>query len=284
VVLALDRFVHPVSIEHTITAWIIAETGPQSSLHFAAIGLVRLQLFPYFILVCAYNGILYSAHTSYFCQRQTFPPLITDQVRTKRRGQAGASWYVDETYLKVQGKWCYLYRAIDQDGNVVDAMLSEKRTMETAQRFFQQAVDVVGHTPEQVTTDGHTSYPPAIHETMGSHVQHRTNKYLNHRLEQDHRGIKQRYYPMRGFGTVEASARFCCAFDELRTYLRPRSTMGEVVSLLEQRQAFFQRIAALQTLIQATSWLNEWEGEHSMRPRSFSVISVLTEPSQGFFG
>jgi transposase-like protein len=49
---------------------------------------------------------------------------------------------------------------------------------------------------------------------MGSDVQHPTSKYLNNRLEQDHRGIKQRYYPMRGFGTIEAPARFCCAFDE----------------------------------------------------------------------
>jgi transposase-like protein len=49
---------------------------------------------------------------------------------------------------------------------------------------------------------------------MGIHVQHRTNTYLNNRLEQDHRGIKQRYFPMRGFGTFEAAARFCCAFDE----------------------------------------------------------------------
>jgi putative transposase len=88
---------------------------------------------------------------------------------------------------------------------------------------------------------------------MGSEVAHRTNKYLNNRLEQDHCGIKQRYYPMRGFGTIEAAARFCCAFDELRNYLRPRRTMGEVVSLLEQRQAFLQHLAALQTLIQAAS-------------------------------
>jgi putative transposase len=146
-----------------------------------------------------------------------------------------------------------VYRAIDQDGNVVASMVSEKRNREAAQRCFQQAVDVVGHTPEQVTTDGHTSYPRAIRETMGSTVEHRTNTYLNNRLEQDHRGIKQRYYPMCGFGTVEAAARFCGAFDEWRTYLRPRRTRGEVVSLLEQRPAFLQRLAALQTLIQAAS-------------------------------
>jgi putative transposase len=174
-------------------------------------------------------------------------------LRTRRRGQAGASWFVDETSLKVHGKWCYVYRAIDHDGNVVESMLSEKRKMEAAKRFFQQAVAVVGSVPDQVTTDGHPSSPRALRETMGSNGEHRTSTYLKNGMEQDHRGINQRSYPMRGFGTGEAAARFCCAFDELRTSLRPRRTMGEVVSPLKQRQAFLQRIAALQTLIQAAS-------------------------------
>ena len=125
--------------------------------------------------------------------------------------------------------------------------------MEAAQRFFKQAVAVVGHVPDQVTTDGHRSYPRAIHETMGNHVQQRTNKYLNNRLEQDHRGIKQRYYPMHGFGTFEAAARFCCAFDELRNYLRPCRIMGESISLSERRRAFLERFVALQVLLQAAS-------------------------------
>jgi len=125
--------------------------------------------------------------------------------------------------------------------------------MEAAKRFFRQAVDVVGHIPEQVTTDGHSSYPRAIRETMGNNVQHRTNKYRDNRLEQDHRGIKQRSYPMHGFGTVESAARFCCAFDELRYYFHSRCTMGETVSFLEQRQTFLQRLTDLQTLIRAAS-------------------------------
>ncbi|EFH84802.1 IS6 family transposase [Ktedonobacter racemifer] len=182
-----------------------------------------------------------------------FAPLIAEQLRTRRRGQAGKSWYVDETYLKVHGKWCYLYRAIDSDGHLVDSRLSEKRNMEAAKQFFQQAVDVVGHVPDQVTTDGHTSYPRAIRETMSSNIQHRTNKYLNNRLEQDHRGIKQRYYPMRGFGSFESAARFCSVFDELRNYFRSRSPMKAFVSLLQQRQAFLRRLAALKAFIQVAS-------------------------------
>lgn len=96
-----------------------------------------------------------------------------------------------------------------------------------SQAFFKQVVGVVGHIPDQVTTDGHTSYPRAIRETMSSNVQHRMNKYLNNLLEQDHRGIKQRYYPMRGFGNFKAAAHFCCAFDELRNYFSLRHTTKE---------------------------------------------------------
>lgn len=139
------------------------------------------------------------------------------------------------------------------DGNRVDSRLSAKRDMDAAQHFFKQALAVVGSVPEHITTDGHRSYPRAIRETMGNEVVHRMNKYLNNRLEQDHRGIKQRYYPMRGFGTVEAAARFCSAFDEIRNYLRSPRTMGEPISLPEQRRAFLQRLATLKTLIQIAS-------------------------------
>src|SRR5436309_7739937 len=83
-----------------------------------------------------------------------FAPLITQQLRTRRRGKAGYSWNCDETYVKVGGKWCYLYRAIDRDGNLVDSMLSEHRDMDAAKRFFTQAREVVGHKPNKVTTDG----------------------------------------------------------------------------------------------------------------------------------
>ncbi len=143
----------------------------------------------------------------------------------------------------------YLYRAIDRDGHLVDSMLSEKRDLEAAKRFFQQAADVVGHTPERVTTDGHDSYPRAIRETLGSEVIHRCNRYLNNRLEQDHRGIKQRYYPMRGFGSVVSASRFCRAFDEVRQFFRVRTTMKQKVSLVQQREAFYHRLNALKAMV-----------------------------------
>jgi putative transposase len=157
----------------------------------------------------------------------------------------------DETYVKVGGKWCYLYRAIDRDGHLVDSMLSEHRDMASAKTFFTQAKDVVGHKPEKVTTDGHDSYPRAIHRILGRKVVHRTNRYLNNHVEQDHRGIKQRCYPMRGFGSFDSASRFCRAFDEQRDYFRYRSRPKEKVPLSEQRLMFRQRFGALEYLLMA---------------------------------
>ena len=153
---------------------------------------------------------------------------------------------MDETYIRVGGAWKYLYRAIDREGNLVDSMLSEHRDMDAAQRFFTSAVEVAEQVPEKVTTDGHDSYPRAIRETLGEDVLHRCNPYLNNRIEQDHRGVKQRYYPMRGFGNFDAAARFCRAFDEQRQYFRLRPAMCQPFpSLSEQRREHCVRFQVL---------------------------------------
>ena len=182
---------------------------------------------------------------------ERFAPLLSERLRAKRRVKAGVKWHCDETYVKVNGRWSYLYRASDADGNLVDSMLSETRDRDAAKRFFQRARMVVGHTPEKVTTDGHDAYPRAIRETLGPDVQHRTSRYMNNRMEQDHRGIKQRYYPLRGFGSVEAAARFCPAYDELRDHVRFRQHLNETVSLAEQRRLFQERWGAVCALLQA---------------------------------
>ena len=130
-------------------------------------------------------------------------------------------------------------------------MLSETRDMEAAKRFFARARVVVGHTPEKVTTDGHDAYPRAIRETLGPDVRHRTSRYMNNRMEQDHRGIKQRYYPMRGFGAVASATRFCTAHDELRDHLRYRQPVHETVSLAEQRRLFQERWGEVCAVLQA---------------------------------
>jgi len=172
-------------------------------------------------------------------------------LRAKRSGKVGVRWHCDETYLKVDGRWCYLYQAIDADGTLVDALLSETRDRDAATRFFQRARTVVGYAPEKVTTDGHDAYPRAIREMLGPEVQHRTSRYMNNRLEQDHRGIKQRYNPMRGFGSVASAARFCSVYDEVRAQLRYRHPLNGTVSLADQRRLFQERWGAVCAVLQA---------------------------------
>jgi putative transposase len=196
------------------------------------------------------RGFVFS-HESVRSWEGLVAPLLTDALRSRRRGKAGRRWHADETYVKVHGAWCYLYRAIDADGNLVDSMLSARRDMAAAKRFFARSLEVVGHVPEKVTTDGHDAYPRAIRETLGEHVIHRTSRYLNNKIEQDHRGIKGRYQPMRGFGNFHAAARFCSAYDELRDYFRHRTRMYEVVPLGIQREQFCTRMAELRARLGA---------------------------------
>ena len=158
---------------------------------------------------------------------------------------------MDETYLKVQGRRVYLYRAIDRSGALVDVMFSEHRDMAAAKAFFESAKMVTGITPDRVTTDGHDSYPRAIRTTLGGGVRHRDNQYLNNRLEQDDRGVKGRCGPMRGFKSPQSAGEFCRAYDELRNFLRSRSRTNQQVSADHRRFHFLRRTATVLSVLQA---------------------------------
>ena len=115
----------------------------------------------------------------------------------------GDSWRVDETYLKVRGQWVYLYRAVDKTGRTVDFLLSKRRDMGAAKRFFCRAVKQHG-APRVITLDGYAASHRAVAQLKGAgtlpgSVQVRSCKYLNNVVEQDHRRIKQRSRPMLGF-------------------------------------------------------------------------------------
>ena len=118
----------------------------------------------------------------------------------------GAKWHVDETYTRLAGTWTYIYRAIDQDGQVVDAYFSQRRNARAAQAFSERAIGETGVTPVQVTTDKAKCYPPALRAVL-PHVKHRTSKYLNNGLERDHGHLKQRLSPMRGFKQAASADR-----------------------------------------------------------------------------
>jgi len=130
-------------------------------------------------------------------------------------------------------------------------MLSEHRDKHTARRFLRRLIDSAGQKPLRMTTDKHPAYTKAIRWIVGRKVLHRHNQYLNNRMEQNHRGIKQRYYPMLGFKQFESASRFCTAFDELRNYLRVRSAGNEHVPAEVRRKIFTGKRSTLMTELSA---------------------------------
>jgi transposase-like protein len=171
---------------------------------------------------------MYSVKGFYFireCVRDwetKYAPLIADELKKERKGQADQRWKADEVMLKVKTKFYYLYRAIDSKGQLVEVKLSATRDSHTTTAFFEQAVEAVAHKPEQVTTDQEASYPGAIEKVLGKQVEHRTGRWRNNRPLQDNRGIKGCYKPMRSFKNPVSAARFCQAYDEQRSYFNFR--------------------------------------------------------------
>ena len=98
------------------------------------------------------------------------------KLRARRKGKAGKKWHADATYIRVEGRWCYLYRAIDKEGYLVDVYLSDVRDQAAAETFFKQAIATTGVVPEQLTTDKETALYPAINNVFGERTQHRDSK------------------------------------------------------------------------------------------------------------
>jgi putative transposase len=196
------------------------------------------------------RGIVFS-HEAVRDWEAKLAPILTEDLRRRRGGRIGKSWYIDGTYSRVSGRWCSLDRAIDRNGNLVDVMLSERRDLQAARAFFRSAKAVTGVVPDRVTTDGHDAYPAAIRRELGDAVRHRTSAYLNNRLEQDHRGIKGRYRPMRGFGSVTSARRFCRGHDELRSFLRARSRCRQHVPAARRRLIHLRRAVAVLAIMAA---------------------------------
>ena len=148
-------------------------------------------------------------HTTVMRWVQRYVPIFEKRWK-KYAYPTGSSWRVDETYIKVKGKWAYLYRAVDKQGRTVDFLLSENRDKAAASRFFKKALKE-NELPAKITLDAYEATHRAIaelkkEEALPVQTEVRTNNYLNNIIEQDHRRIKQRYYPMHGFKQLKIAA------------------------------------------------------------------------------
>ena len=138
-------------------------------------------------------------HVTVFRWVQRFVPLLADAARFARRSP-GDRRFVDETYVKVNGVWRYVYRAIDQDGQVIDVLVSTHRDADSARRFFQRALSTLKVTPSEVVTDAAAIYPAILDELIPK-AWHHVERYANNPIEADHSQLKHRLRPMRGLQT-----------------------------------------------------------------------------------
>jgi putative transposase len=196
------------------------------------------------------RGIVFT-HEAVRDWERKLAPLLSGTPRKRRYSPVGDSWYVDETSVHVEGRGQYLYRAIARDGNLVDVRLSDTRDLIAAEAFFRSAWQVTGMIPARITTDGHDAYPRAIRDVFGDHVAHRTNRYVNNHVEQDHRGITQRYRSRCGFRHGDTAARFCRAYDEGRSVLWPQKRRNRLLALTQRRRIHQERCAQVMGLMAA---------------------------------
>jgi IS6 family transposase len=137
-------------------------------------------------------------HVTLYRWVQRFTPLLIEAARPCRH-TVGSRWFVDETYVKVAGAWRYVYRAPDEHGQLIDALVSKRRDMAAARRFFEGAVLAHG-LPDEVVTDRAAALAHVIVELIPD-AAHNAEQYANNRIECNHGRLKARLRPMSGLKT-----------------------------------------------------------------------------------
>lgn len=160
------------------------------------------------------------AHTTIYRWVISYSPKINQRCRRHLRSTSD-SWRVDETYVKVKGKWQYLYRAIDSQGQTIDFLLSEQRDTNAAKRFLRQSLrQRHAAAPRVINTDKDKAYPVAIKdltasEELSNSVEHRPTKYLNNIIEQDHRYTKRRVIASQHFRDFWSAKRTIAGYEAM---------------------------------------------------------------------
>jgi len=172
---------------------------------------------------------------------QRYAPLLNQRLRREIR-HPNRSWRVDETYVRVAGKWTYLYRAVDSAGDTIDFMLSPKRDLTAAKLFLRVALSGTGGIrPRVINVDGHPAYARAIAELkrsgdLGQRCRCRPSPYLNNIIEQDHRFIKKRIVASLGFRSAEGARRTIDGYEAM--HVIRKGQIRRSAPLLKQRPAF----------------------------------------------
>ncbi|WP_201381659.1 IS6 family transposase [Ktedonobacter sp. SOSP1-52] len=155
----------------------------------------------------------------------------------RRRPKMGDTWHLDEVYLKINGKIYYLWRAVDQEGDVLDILVQSRRNKHAAKKFFRKLLKGLQYVPRVIITDKLASYAAAKKEILAS-VEHRQHKGLNTRAERSHQPTRQCERTMRHFKSPGQAQRFLSAFGPILDHFRPkrhRLTARDYRALMQDR-------------------------------------------------
>jgi putative transposase len=149
-----------------------------------------------------------------------FGQAYANQLR-HRRPQPGDKWHLDEVFLTIQGERYYLWRAVDQEGHVLDVLVQRRRDKHAAKTFFRKLLKGCQYVPRVIITDKLRSYGAAKQEILPG-VEHRQHRYLNNRAENSHQPTRQRERAMRRFKSAGHAQRFLSAHGPILSHFRPR--------------------------------------------------------------
>jgi putative transposase len=139
----------------------------------------------------------------------------------QKRGKPGDKWHLDEVFIKINGRTYYLWRAVDQNGNILDILVTKRRNKEAAKRFFLKLLAGLEYEPRVVITDKLRSYGAALREVL-PHVEHRQHKGLNNRAENSHRPTRRREKVFQRFKSMDHAHQFLSPFGLIYEHFKPR--------------------------------------------------------------
>jgi len=179
-----------------------------------------------------------------------FGPAFAAALRRRRR-RPGDKWHVDEVQLKINGRKYWLWRAVDQDGMVLDILVQERRNRKAAETFLRRVVDGCGARPRVIVTDKLASYPPAIRRVLPA-AEHRRHRRLNNRAENSHRPTRRRERALQRFKSPEQAQQFLACFEPIRGHFCPRRHLlpaARYRAVLANRFQAWRQVAGLPTAV-----------------------------------
>ena len=197
-------------------------------------------------------------HTTVWRWCQKYGPMIYHRLRGKLK-YTTTTWHMDETYVRIAGRWVYLFRAVDSHGDTVDFYLSETRDRGAAKTFLQKALsNPDNRTPRVLCMDRCRIYPAAIRDLraegrLPQRCRRRTKRYSNNRIESDHRNVKRRLRAMQGPRTMPTAHRVIQGIEALCSLIEDRLIRSEWFEALSLHRSGLQHFPQIQLVIYRSS-------------------------------